>query len=333
MIELKHIKHIILFVPPNSTLLDVSGSLEVFVKSIDYFDRVRERVNFEYKVHIVSTLRHKQINTSSGLPIVCECNYKSIDYPIDTLIITGLPNTPGSMLKPEALKWIKAQSGMVRRICSICSGAFILAEAGVLNNKKATTHWKLCERLSQKYPQVEVLLNPIFVKDGNVYTSAGGTSGMDLALALVEEDLGRAFALEIARIMVLFLKRPGNQAQYSTVLEYQSSDYEPINRIRDWIFDHLKDDLTVETLAEQSLMSPRNFARVFLREMNITPAKYIEKIRLETACRYLVEKQLTQNEIAIQCGFKNSENMRRLFLKTYETTPAQYRRKFQSSLL
>ena len=333
MIERKQIKHLVLLVPPNSSLLDVSGSLEVFVKSIDYFDQVRERVNFEYKVHIVSTLRHKQIKTSSGLPIVCEGDYKSIDYPIDTLIITGLPHVPGSMLKPEALKWIKAQSDMVRRICSICSGAFVLAEAGVLNNKKATTHWKLCERLSQKYPQIEVLLNPIFVKDGNIYTSAGGTAGMDLALALVEEDLGRSFALEMARILVLFLKRPGNQSQYSTTLEYQNSDYEPINKIREWIFEHLKEELTVETLAEQSLMSPRNFARVFLREMNITPAKYIEKIRLETACRYLVEKQSTQNEIAIQCGFKTSENMRRLFMKTYETTPAEYKRKFRSSLI
>jgi len=150
-------------------------------------------------------------------------------------------------------------------------------------------------------------------------------------LALVEEDLGKSFALHVAKIMVLFLKRPGNQTQYSTILESQKIDYRPINDITDWVYNHLHEEITVEKLAEYASMSPRNFARVFVRELNITPMKYIEKLRIETACRYLTETHLTMDEIADLCGLKNSINMNRAFLKTFNTTPSQYRENFSSS--
>ncbi len=189
----------------------------------------------------------------------------------------------------------------------------------------------LCEKMALEYPDITLNKDAIFVKDGNVYTSAGITAGMDLALALLEEDLGRKYALLIARIMVLFLKRPGNQSQFSTILEAQKADHQPVREAVEWINSHLDEEITVEKLAELVLMSPRNFARVFTREMNITPIRYVEKLRMETACRFLTESHLTIDQIAARCGFKNSLNMNRTFNNIYRTTPSQYRRDFQTS--
>lgn len=318
-------KHIVLLITHNSTLLDFAGPLEVFTKAID-------KAGPLYQTHIVSLEATNQIRTSSGMHITCEHNYASYQGAIDTLIVAGLPKDLPQHIHPKAIEWIQQQASKIRRICSVCSGAFILAEAGLLNGKKATTHWSLCDRLAAAYPDITVDVAPIFVKDGNVYTSAGITTGMDLALALLEEDMGKPFALEIARQMVLFLKRPGNQAQYSTVLAAQAIDHAPVREAVDWIMDHLQVDITVEELAEKVLMSPRNFARVFVKEMNITPVKFMEKMRVEAACRSLTEQQLTQDEIAAACGFKNAENMRRVFLKVFDVTPSEYRKRFQTAL-
>jgi transcriptional regulator GlxA family with amidase domain len=325
------IRHIVILAPPYSTLLNIAGPIEVFSKAIEKFDMMKNKVDFKYQTHVVSTEKAKQITTSSGLSILSEGSYKTIDYPIDTLIVSGLSNRIMNWMKPDLIEWLKEQSKIVRRICSICSAAFILAQAGILDGKKATTHWSKREELAGMYPQIEVHIARIFIKDGNVYTSAGVTSGMDLALALVEEDCGKAFALNIARWMVLFLKRPGNQAQFCTPLDCQNIENLSIRKVCEWVLNHLDEDLTVEKLAEYSAMSPRNFARVFARELNITPAKYIDKLRVEYACQYLVETQLSSDEIASQCGLKNDENMRRQFIKLLDTTPAQYRKSFRSS--
>ena len=223
------------------------------------------------------------------------------------------------------------QSGKVRRICSVCTGTFFLAETGILNGKKATTHWEVCDKLALQYPEITVEKEPIFIKEGNIYTSAGISSGMDLALALIEEDRGRSFALEVAKQMVLYLKRQGSQSQFSSVISYQHVDYKPIQDIENWVMENLHETLTVEILAEQANMSPRNFARVFVRETGITPAKYIDKLRIETACRLLVDTLLSLDEIAVQCGLKNADNMRRLFLRNIKITPSQYRINFKTS--
>lgn len=175
--------------------------------------------------------------------------------------------------------------------------------------------------------------DPIYVKDGNIYTSAGISTGMDLSLALVEEDFGRDVAVNVARVLVLYLKRPGNQSQFSNVLMHQTVDHEPIQNIQNWIIDHLDEELSVETLAERALMSPRNFARVFLRETGITPAKYIEKVRLETARRRLEESRLTIDEISSECGIGSADGLRRLFLRHLKTTPSDYRKSFASAFV
>ena len=327
------IRHIVILVAPDSTLLTTVGPLEVFAKTVDQFNLIQDKVDFNYKTHVVSMENTKLINTSSGLPILTEGCYDEIDYPIDTLMITGLARHLEESSMNKMLEWLKQQSKTIRRICSVCSGAFILAEAGLLDGKKATAHWSKNEELAQRYPLIDVQIARIFIKDGNVYTAAGITSGMDLALALIEEDFGQSFALHIARWLVLYLKRPGNQSQFSAYLDYKSIGNPSMRKVCEWILEHLREDLTVETLAEYVAMSPRNFARVFVRELRVTPAKFINKLRIENACKHLIDTQFSLDEIASYCGLKTAENLRRQFISFMEITPAQYRKGFQSSLV
>ena len=326
------IRHIVFLVPPNSTLLTTVGPLEVFAKAIDQFEVVENNADFRYQTHVVSMGQEKQISTLTGLSILTEGNYTEIDYPIDTLMVTGLARYLDVEQKEKIIEWLGEQSKIIRRICSICSGAFILAEAGLLDGRKATAHWSKNEELAQMYPSINVQIARIFIKDGNIYTAAGITSGMDLALALVEEDLGQSFALHIARWLVLYLKRPGNQSQYSTYLDCKRIANPTMRKVCEWILEHLKEELTVEALAENVAMSPRNFARVFARELRVTPAKFINKLRVENASQHLIETQLSIDEIAYHCGLKTGENLRRQFISLMEITPAQYRKSFRSSL-
>jgi transcriptional regulator GlxA family with amidase domain len=325
-------KHIVIVAPPNTSILDVAGPLEVFSKAADYINTYIQNIPGSYTTHVISTQSSKIVYTSAGLPIVCEGGIKTIDYEVDTVLVSGIPNAPTNMVSKDILNWLREQSKTIRRMGSICAGAFILAEAGILNGKRATTHWRVCDKLARCYPKVKVESDPIFVKDGNVYTSAGISTGMDLSLAMVEEDFGRDIALAVARQLVLYLKRPGNQSQFSAMLTLQNVDHQPIRDIQDWILEHLDEDLNVETLAEKASMSPRNFARVFLRESGITPAKYIEKLRLETARRRLEETKLTLDEISNECGVGSADALRRLFLRHMKTTPSDYRRSFGTAL-
>jgi transcriptional regulator GlxA family with amidase domain len=229
------------------------------------------------------------------------------------------------------LVWLKAQTRRSRRWGSICAGSFVLAEAGLLDGRKATTHWGLGTELARRYPKVRVDSSQIFSRDRNVYTSAGVTAGMDLALAMVEEDFGHRFALEIARDLVLFLRRSGNQSQFSPQLELQATDFKPLRDVLGWIADHLQQDLPIESLAQRAGMSSRNFSRVFAREVGITPAKYVEQIRLDAARRRLEESSQTIEGIVRQTGFGSVESLRRAFLRYLKTTPGAYRQHFQTS--
>ena len=325
-------KHIVFLVVKDATLLDITGPYEVFSQAIEYLYR-EKNAKSTYTLHTVSAERGKSLRTASGMIIQCEETIQTIDYTIDTLFVPGVPNSiqKDYVLDKKVLDWIAQQSLIVRRICSVCTGTFFLAEAGILRNRKATTHWELCDRLASDNPETEVQSNPIFVKDGNIYTSAGISAGMDLALALIEEDFGRTIALEVAKQMVLYLKRPGSQSQYSSVLTHQHVDYRPIREIESWILEHINENLTVEFLAEQVAMSPRNFARVFARETGITPAKYLDKLRVETACRYLVETKLSLKEVASACGLGTPDNMRRVFIKYLQISPMDYRVNFGSA--
>jgi transcriptional regulator GlxA family with amidase domain len=216
-------------------------------------------------------------------------------------------------------------------VSSVCTGAFVLAKAGLLDGRRATTHWASCDRLAARYPAVTVEPDPIFVRDGNVYTSAGVTAGMDLALALVEEDLGRKTALEVARRLVLFVKRPGGQSQFSAQLAAQTADREPLRELQDWIGGNLDADLSVPALARRAHMSERNFARAFRRELGLTPAAYVEIARVESA-RMALESAATPVEVvARQAGFGTVETMRRAFHRRLGVGPADYRARFNPS--
>lgn len=327
------IKHIVFLVMPDVTLLDVTGAYEVFSQAIEYIRDNQVSTKFSYKLHSLSINKRKNIRTSSELIIQCQENIESVDYSIDTLIIPGVPNSKIEQYKlPEnVLEWIRKQSQTIRRVCSICTGSFFLADAGILRGRKATTHWAKSEALATNYGEIDVDASSIFIKDGNVYTSAGISSGMDLALALVEEDYGKSFALEVAKQMVLYLKRPGSQSQYSLVLNHQKTDYQPILTICDRIREHIQEPMTIEDLAAEVSMSPRNFARVFVRETGITPGKYIDKLRIETACRYLVDTNLSLKEISVLCGLSSPDNMRKVFIKYIKISPVDYRRNFRTT--
>jgi transcriptional regulator GlxA family with amidase domain len=205
----------------------------------------------------------------------------------------------------------------------------LLARAGLLNGRRAATHWKWCDVLANKYPDIHVEAEPIYIRDGNVYTSAGVTAGMDLALALVEEDHGSRLALEVARDLVLYLRRPGGQSQFSVALSMQLSDRRPLRDLAAWMLENLNKPLNVQMLAKQAAMSPRNFARIFTREMHITPAKYVERLRVEIVRRRLEETQHSLKKIAGDCGFGNVKSMREVFQRVLRTTPGEYRQRFQ----
>ena len=227
------------------------------------------------------------------------------------------------------IRWIRSAARRSRRVTSVCSGAFLLARAGLLEGRTCTTHWASTAELARRHPELTVDPNPIFVRDGNVWTSAGVTSGMDLSLALVEEDLGRETAVEIARWLVLFLQRPGGQAQFSTHLSAQLAERRPLRELQSWIADNLDADLRVEALAERAAMSPRNFARFFRRETGMTPAAYVEELRVERARQLLEESTDPVELVSARCGFGTPETMRRAFSRRVGVAPAAYRARFQ----
>jgi len=297
--------------------LDVTGPAEVFAKAGE-------------TVRLVSA-SGRPVRTSSGLVLVPDGDLWSAAPPIDTLVVAGGEGTPDAVRDRRLVEWLGHAAPGARRVASVCSGAFLLAEAGLLDGRRATTHWTVCHLLAQLYPAVDVDPDPIFVRDGNVWTSAGVTAGMDLALALVEEDHGRERALAIARELVLFLRRPGNQAQFSAQLANQVAERDALRDVQRWIADHPAADLSVEALAARTGMSVRHFARSFRSEVGITPGRYVEAVRVECARRRLEETDESIEAVAAACGFGTAETMRRTFLRTLHVPPAEYRRRFRAA--
>ena len=248
--------------------------------------------------------------------------------PIDTLIVAGGSGARDAERDEALIAWVQEAAGRSRRVASVCTGAFVLARAGLLDGRRATTHWASCGDLERRYPDTTVEPDPIFVRDGNVFTSAGVTAGMDLALALVEDDLGREVALEAARWLVVFLKRPGGQAQFSAQLAAQTADRSPLRELQAWIPDHLDEDLSVAALARRASMSDRNFARAFRRETGMTPGAYVEATRVERARIALESGDLPVEEVARQAGFGTVETMRRAFRRRVGVSPIDYRARF-----
>jgi transcriptional regulator GlxA family with amidase domain len=268
---------------------------------------------------------------SSGLRIVPDSHVRAVRGPVDTLVVAGGEGVAEASADATLLRWLRRVASRVRRVASVCTGAFILAQAGLLDGRRATTHWASCDALARTHPSVDVDRDAIFVRDGNVYTSAGVTAGMDLALALVEADHGRELALAVARWLVLFLKRPGGQSQFSAQLAAQCAARDPIREVQGWIVEHPADDLTVDALAARASMSPRHFARVFVREAGTTPGRFVERARIEAARRRLEDSADGVEQVAAACGFGTAESMRRAFVQVLRVSPSAYRSRFRSA--
>lgn len=325
----RHTRRVLLAAFPGAQILDITGPLEVFATASRELCERQPGIPDPYRVEVVAT-RAGPLETSSGIEVVARHAVQGVRGAIDTLLVAGGEGTEAALGDEILIAWIRRTGPTARRLASVCTGAFLLAEAGLLDGRRATTHWRSCELLARQYPKVRVEPDPIFVRDGRAYTSAGVCAGMDLALALVEEDLGRDIALAVAQRLVLFLKRPGGQSQFSAQLQSQLAEREPLRELQGFIAEHPEADLSVESLAARVAMSPRNFARVFARDVGTTPARYVERARLEAARRRLEESDATVEQIAADCGFGTSETLRRAFLRGLRVSPADYRGRFRS---
>lgn len=308
---------------PDAEVLDITGPHEVFSMASGF--QLQHDSSISYEVFLISKTS-KPVKMSSGMKIQPDYRFEDCPLPLDTLIVPGAESIEQAVGDPELLDWIEKQSAKTRRMVSICTGAFFLAKLGLLNGKKVTTHWGYCQLLQKSYPELEVVPNALYIKQGNIYTSAGITAGMDLALALVEEDESKEIAMSVARKLVLFYKRPGGQNQFSEFILSQSNSL--FNELIEWIMQNLSGDLSIEKLAGQVNMSPRNFTRLFKRELEETPAKFIEKLRLHHARILLENRTSALKEVAGRCGFKSEEQMRRAFQRELCVTPQEYRARF-----
>jgi transcriptional regulator GlxA family with amidase domain len=311
---------------PQVQSLDVTGPLEVFDAATRLLRASASR-DPGYEVLVVSR-GGGPVRSTSGLALVPHAALEQVTAPLHTLIVAGGTGHRRAAEDAGTLEWIADTARRARRTASVCTGAFLLARAGLLSGRRATTHWSWAERLKHDHPDVLVDPEPIFIRDGRVWTSAGVTAGMDLALALVEEDHDRELALAIARQLVLFLRRPGNQTQFSATLAAQEPERESLREVQRYVVEHVSENLSVEALAERAHMSPRNFARAFAAETGITPGRYVERVRLEAARRALEDSAEPVASVAAKCGFGTAETMRRAFLRALGVAPAEYRRRY-----
>ncbi|MFF3675353.1 GlxA family transcriptional regulator [Streptomyces sp. NPDC002120] len=300
--------------------LDVTGPVEVFA-AVARFPGLPP-----YTIGTVSP-GGAPVRTGSGLTLVPDADLESARPGAGTTLLVPGGRYTGDF-EPRLTDWLRTHGGGAERLVSVCTGGLLLAEAGLLDGRRATTHWYVCEQMARDYPAVEVEPDPIYVRDGPVATSAGVTAGIDLALALVEEDHGKDVALTIARHLVVFLHRPGNQAQFSAQLAAQTARREPLRDVQQWITEHPDGDLSVEALAARARLSPRHFARAFQTETGVTPGRYVERVRVEHARRLLEEGSAGIAQVARACGYGTPEALRRAFVKTLGQPPTEYRRRF-----
>jgi transcriptional regulator GlxA family with amidase domain len=317
-------RRIVILAAPPFDEINVVGVFQVFGTANQLFPEHAS----PYRIQVASATPESMITGYSGLSLVPHLYYKDVRGNVDTLLLASGP-VGHSDVDMHLLQWVIRLSPKVRRLGSICSGAFLLAETGLLDGRRATTHWAHAKEFGARFPKVLLDPDPIWLRDGNIYTSAGVTSGMDLALALVEEDLGSKVALAVARQLVLFLRRPGGQSQFSRLLEAQASTRGPLREVLVWAVENLDKDLSVENLALHAAMSRRNFTRVFTAELGKSPAHYVEQLRIEAARQLLEDSWENLEEIASACGFSSAELMRRAFLRSIGITPSEYRERFR----
>lgn len=312
----------------NCDAMDVSGPVNVFSYADRWLQMTGKTTQSVYAIEILAE-QAGPVTTCSGLKIIADRAFAEVEDGFDTLVVAGGVGMDQAKENRALVDWIKAMSGRARRTVSICTGAFLLAECGMLDGHRATTHWLFCDRLAEEYPQIHVEPDCIFIREDSVYTSGGITAGIDLALALVEEDWGSDIANSVARILLVFLRRPGGQSQFSSYLPAEAKTRMDIRELQGWIIDHPAENLSVEALASRLAMSPRNFTRVFLKEVGVTPASFVEQVRLSVARNRIEQTKLPLKIVCEQCGFGSDEHMRRAFQRHLKVSPQAYRERFQ----
>jgi transcriptional regulator GlxA family with amidase domain len=313
-------KVIAVLAPPGAQLLDVSGPLDVFAQAN------AETAKEVYVLRVVAC-EAGVIRCSSGARLIPDyVAGDAVAERIDTLLVAGAPNAARMLVKPALVSWLLATAKSARRCGSVCTGAFLLASTGLLDGRRITTHWAAADHLSQAYPRIDIDRDALYVRDGKLRTAAGVTAGLDLALALVEEDLGREIAMRVAEQLVMFFKRPGGQLQFSRRGEIRPAGRSVLQEIQRWIAANPALDHSVESLSARASLSPRHFARLFHAEVGVTPAVWVEEARV-TAARELLERGYdAPKQVALKCGFANADTLRRAFVKHVGVTPAEYRK-------
>lgn len=320
---------VVIAVFPDVDLLDVTGPAEVFALA----NRVTDgRAGYEVRLAGPDA---GPVATSAGVRLMTDLTFAEVGAAVDTLVVPGAvdpsPDGPVARVDGTVVEWVRATAPYARRIASVCVGAHVLAAAGLLDGRRATTHWSTAAQLAAEYPRVRVDADPIFVRSGRVWTGAGISTCMDLALALVAEDHGEEPALAVARQLVMYLRRQGGQSQFSVPLSRPAPARRDIDELRVFITEHLDDDLSVPVLAERMCLSERHFARVFRQETGTSPAAYVEAARVEAARRLLETTDQPLERIAAATGMGSVETLHRAFRKQISTTPAAYRRRFRTA--
>jgi transcriptional regulator GlxA family with amidase domain len=315
---------VVILVPQGAHSLEVSGPRDVFAEANLRADKLL------YDVQVV-TEANAPIECDSGLRLIPDKTINEVQGDVDTLIVAGPRKVHAFEPSPTTTAWLRERAPLARRYGSVCTGAFVLGPTGLLDGRHVTTHWEYADDFAKAFPAAILEADHIFVRDGPLFTSAGVTAGIDLTLALIEEDHGRELALSIARWLVMFLKRSGGQSQFSVHLAAQIAERSPVEHIQHWILDNPRVDLSVKRLANRAGMSERNFSRVFHEQTGMTPGDYVEATRIDAARRLLESTRLPLQRIASDSGFANSDVMRRAFLRRIGVTPLDYRRQFQTT--
>ncbi|CAM2155627.1 AraC family transcriptional regulator, transcriptional activator FtrA [Pararobbsia alpina] len=303
--------------------LDVAGPLDVFAEANTMLSEHQK-----YEVSLVS-LRAGSVTCSNGMQLTVPYGYADIDTHWDLILVAGGPQLPDTQISGAFMDWLRDQTRDADRFGSVCTGAFVLAHAGLLDGKDATTHWADAERLADEFPQVRVQPDKIFVRDGRLITSAGVTSGIDLCLSLVTEDWGHELAVRVAKRLVVYIHREGGQSQYSPYIGTGKEDDPIIGKVHQYVTDHITDALSIEQLASAVSVSRRTFSRLFAKYAKVTPSAFVEQVRVDTARKLLEDTDAPLKTVAFKCGFHSATHMRTTFARRLNVTPKQYRQRFR----